>query len=1090
MPDFPEITEQQIESWLGEEIARQGRESFEQGQVTELDSWEDEQKLDADVHDGGERPYQVHIHFLDEEHLESRCSCPAADGGCRHVAATLFAWIKEQEAESEPAGQFAFGMWLGALDKVKEGRLPTQDYPSNVSQRLLYILHPEEDHEVSLSFLSARLLRSGGYGRATPYDAVNVLSHNVPQYVLSADERILREVATDCSFGSLHGYRLKGREGLNILKRALATGRCHWQSKDAPALKRTDKRPGKWIWRLNAKGDQHLTIEMEHGEVIVPTLPPWFIDVEKGVCGAIESGQPADVAEILLNMPAVRLDADDALLARVGRQLPGDVPPPLRLRHEHRQVRPEPVLRLVTIKLPNRWGYRVPEELHYADLIFDYDGKRVAYAADLPVIRLIKGDKAIDYERDRQMEQEALETLAATGLTPLLEDDLSQHYDFAECAFSLGEAGGWPEWMLYEVPELKRQGFRLELTESFPFKLEKARDWSLNMAGGIGEAGMSAQTRFTVTLDNDEKIDLIAALARWVGDQPKLLKEENLLQLKGRQSIPLPLPDGRLLAAPGEMVASILHYMLDLFAAGDPDAATLSAPQMLALEDALAEIDMPVQISTNAWLQSMRQLADTGQVPVVAVPRGLRAHLRDYQRDGLNWMQFLSQMRLGGILADDMGLGKTVQALAHILKEKEEGRLTEPALVIAPTSLVHNWRREAAKFTPDLSVLVIHGAERSQHFDSMAEYDLVLTTYPLLVRDFEVLRERHWYMLILDEAQYIKNRSSKVSQQVRQLTATHKLCMTGTPMENHLGELWAQFDFLMPGYLFDQRKFARLFRKPIELEGDSARQQALNLRIRPFLLRRTKEDVALELPPKTEIIRSIEIEGSQRELYESVRLAMQKKVRDAMVSMGAGQSQIIMLDALMKMRQVCCDPRLVAGLQGNVPGSAKLEMLTEMVEEMVDEGRRILLFSQFTSMLELIEQELKKLRIDYVKLTGQTKERQKVVDRFQSCEVPLFLISLKAGGVGLNLTAADTVIHYDPWWNPAAEAQATDRAHRIGQEKAVFVYKLITEGTVEERILEMQERKRALAEGIHQQEGDQLSLWSPDDIESLFTPLS
>jgi len=981
-------------------------------------------------------------------------------------------------------------MWLGALDKVKEGRLPTQDYPSNVSQRLLYILHPEEDHEISLSFLSARLLRSGGYGRATPYDAANILSHNVPQYVLSADERILREVATDCSFGSLRGYRLKGREGLNILKRALATERCHWQSKDTPALKRADKRPGRWRWKLNARGDQHLTIEMEHGEVIVPTLPPWFIDLEKGVCGAIESGQPADVAEILLNMPAVRLDSDDSFMAKVASQLPDDVPPPLKLGHEHRRIRPEPVLRLATMKLANRWGYRVPEELYYADLLFDYDGKRVPYAADIPVIRLIRGDKAIDYERDLEAEREALEALVATGLLPLIDDDLSRHYEFAECAFSLGEAGGWPEWMLYEALELKRQGFRLELTESFPFKLEKARAWSLNMAGWTSEAGMNSQARFTVTLDNDEKIDLIAALARWVGNQPELLKEENLLQLRERQSIPLPLPDGRLLAAPGEMIASILHYMLDLFASGSADAASLSAPQMLALEDAMASLDTPVHISTNAWLQSMRQLADIGQVPVSTVPRGLKAQLRDYQRDGLNWMQFLRQMRLGGILADDMGLGKTVQALAHILKEKEEGRLTEPALVIAPTSLIHNWRREAAKFAPGLSVLVIHGAERSQHFDSMTEYDLVLTTYPLLVRDFEVLKERRWYLLVLDEAQYIKNRSSKVSQQVRRLTASHKLCMTGTPMENHLGELWAQFDFLMPGYLFEQKRFARLFRKPIELESDNARQQALNLRIRPFLLRRTKEEVALELPPKTEIIRSIEIEGAQRELYESVRLAMQKKVRDAMASMGAGQSQIIMLDALMKMRQVCCDPRLVAGLQGNVPGSAKLEMLIEMVEEMVDEGRRILLFSQFTSMLELIEQELKTLRIGYVKLTGQTKERQKVVDRFQDGEVPLFLISLKAGGVGLNLTAADTVIHYDPWWNPAAEAQATDRAHRIGQDKAVFVYKLITEGTVEERILEMQERKRALAEGIHQQEGEQLSLWSPDDIESLFTPLS
>jgi len=306
-------------------------------------------------------------------------------------------------------------------------------------------------------------------------------------------------------------------------------------------------------------------------------------------------------------------------------------------------------------------------------------------------------------------------------------------------------------------------------------------------------------------------------------------------------------------------------------------------------------------------------------------------------------------------------------------------------------------------------------------------------------------------------------------------------------MENHLGELWAQFDFLMPGYLYDQRNFTRLFRKPIELEGDQARQEALNLRIQPFLLRRSKGEVALELPAKTEIIRSIEIEGRQLELYESVRLAMQKKVRDAMAVIGVGQSQIIVLDALMKMRQVCCDPRLVAGLNENAPASAKLGMLREMLVEMVAEGRRILLFSQFTSMLALIEKELHKRKIRYVMLTGSTVDREDPVTRFQAGEVPLFLISLKAGGMGLNLTRADTVIHYDPWWNPSVEAQATDRAHRIGQEKPVFVYRLITAGTVEEKILALQASKAGLADGLFSG-GKAVADMSSSDLDALFEP--
>lgn len=1090
MPDFPDITPEQIVAWLGQNIAEKGEDYFDRGLVSELDARESEGILDGAVQGRGSRPYQVNIRFLPESNIRSHCSCPVGSD-CKHVAAVLYAHM-EGLIDDEPVAPFAFGQWLGALDKVREGKLPTQDYPSSVKQRLLYILEPEGDQDVRLSFMSARILKSGGYGRAASYDAANVLNYTAPQYVLSVDERILREVATDRSFGSIRSYKLKGEQGLSILKRALATGRCHWQNKDDPALKRADKRPGCWQWKLTAKGDQHLTLHMERDEIIIPTSPPWFIDPQQGMSGSVESGQPADMAEILLNIPAVELDCSDAVLASVAEQLPEGIPAPARLKHVYRQVTPIPVLQLETMKLPPRWGYRVPEQCHRVNLIFDYDGQRAPYAAVATDIRIIKGDRAIDYQRDLKAEKMAVEMLAGADLLPLRGNHLAHFYDFPEHSFSLHDEAYWPEWVLHEVPHLKEQGFRIEVDESFAFKVEKARAWNLNL-GGDGKS-LLGETRFMVTLDqgegDGEEIDLIDALARWVGEHPELLKQEALSELKEQQSIPLPLPDGRLLAAPGEVIANILYYMMDLFASGKSNEALLSAPQMLALEASLIDLNTPIQISTNVWLQQMKQLADIGHIEPCEIPVGLKAELRDYQREGLSWMQFLRQMQLGGILADDMGLGKTVQALAHILKEKEDGRLQQPALIIAPTSLMHNWRREAEKFTPGLSVLVVHGAERARHFDQLAEYDVVLTTYPLLVRDFEVLEAQPWYLLILDEAQYIKNPRSKMAQQVRRLQAIHKLCMTGTPMENHLGELWAQFDFLMPGYLYDQRGFTRLFRKPIELEGDSARQDALNLRIQPFLLRRTKSDVALELPAKTEIIRSIEIEGRQRELYESVRLAMQKKVRDAMAVMGVGQSQIVVLDALMKMRQVCCDPRLVAGLDDNAPDSAKLEMLRDMLVEMIDEGRRILLFSQFTSMLKLIEQELNALQIDYVKLTGQSKDRVTPVDRFQNNEVPVFLISLKAGGVGLNLTAADTVIHYDPWWNPAAEMQATDRAHRIGQDKAVFVYKLITEGTVEERILEMQERKRALAASIHRKSGSQAALWTPEDIDSLFTPLN
>jgi len=346
-----------------------------------------------------------------------------------------------------------------------------------------------------------------------------------------------------------------------------------------------------------------------------------------------------------------------------------------------------------------------------------------------------------------------------------------------------------------------------------------------------------------------------------------------------------------------------------------------------------------------------------------------------------------------------------------------------------------------------------------------------------------------YHLLILDEAQNIKNPRAQAAEVVRAISARHRLCLTGTPMENHLGELWSLFHFLMPGLLGEEPRFKHLFRTPIEKHGDDERRKLLVRRIRPFLLRRNKSQVAKDLPPKTEIVRTVGLEGAQRDLYETVRAAMHKKVREAVEQKGLDRSRIVILDALLKLRQCCCDPRLLKlDAAKKVKQSAKLDLLMGMLPEMVEEGRRILLFSQFTSMLALIEDELAKHKLDYVKLTGDTRDRATPIDQFQSGRVPIFLISLKAGGTGLNLTAADTVIHYDPWWNPAAEAQATDRAHRIGQDKPVFVYKLLTEHTVEEKIAAMQLHKKALAEALLGDGGAKLKL-SSTDLAQLFEPL-
>jgi SNF2 family DNA or RNA helicase len=513
------------------------------------------------------------------------------------------------------------------------------------------------------------------------------------------------------------------------------------------------------------------------------------------------------------------------------------------------------------------------------------------------------------------------------------------------------------------------------------------------------------------------------------------------------------------------------------------DAA--EAPAVLDLED-LVTTRWQDGAAIAAHVARFRGLAE---IPEIDVPAGFTATLRPYQQQGVNWLQHLRANDLGGFLADDMGLGKTAQTIAHIVIEEGSGRLDRPALVVVPTSLVSNWTAELARFAPHLRVVVLHGLERHERRQDLAGVHVVITTYTVLTRDIEEMAALAWHLVVLDEAQAIKSATAKATHAVCRLDTRHRLCLSGTPIENNLGELWSQFAFLMPGLLGHRKTFTKRFRTPIERDNDPVRRRQLALRIRPFILRRTKAAVATELPPKHTILRRITLAPEQRELYETIRATLHEKVTQEIAAHSLGRSQIVVLDALLKLRQVCCDPRLVKLPSARLTtASSKLDDLLEMVGEMIAEGRRVLLFSQFTSMLDLMKPPLAAAGIPFVELRGDTRDRAEPVRSFEAGEVPLFLISLKAGGRGLNLVAADTVIHYDPWWNPAVEDQASDRAHRIGQTKSVFVYKLIAADTVEERILELQERKAALASVAFSEEGAALPVMEAEDIEFLFGP--
>jgi superfamily II DNA or RNA helicase len=738
---------------------------------------------------------------------------------------------------------------------------------------------------------------------------------------------------------------------------------------------------------------------------------------------------------------------------------------------------------------------------------FNYDGIAVP-PEDGAESRVLHRGQRVIVKRDHDAEltlvralpsgMVTLERLAELGVVPsdlglppwtlLLPVDEALPRSPAQWPSHLAGPEDW--WPM--IQQLREAGCLVTFSERFP---EEPR--RVSPEGWHGELEPAGNGWFELGLDIDvegQRLNLLPILRQLFRDPDFPLDAPD--DEPPDASWELTLDEERRLMLPLARLRSLMAPILDWLGDEDDETAALKLPVTAAERLApLAEHERWAGREDVAAL-SQRLKALPASLPA---PEGFHGELRDYQARGLAWMRFLAELDTGGILADDMGLGKTIQVLAHLLDERQRGALQGPSLVVAPTSLVGNWCAETARFAPGLSVLALQGskAQRQRLIESdLASADLVVTTYPLLIRDLELLREIPFGLLVLDEAQAIKNAASQTAHAVRGLQAQRALAVTGTPLENHLGELWAQLDAVAPGALGSQRWFGQHFRTPIEKEGDDVQRQRLAQRVAPLMLRRTKQQVLTELPEKTESRREITLSGTQRELYESLRLAQHQRVQQAIAERGLAGSGIVMLDALLKLRQVCCDPQLVKlDSAKRVRRSAKMEQLRELLPPLIEEGRRILIFSQFTEMLALIGKALERDGIAYTTLTGDTpgKVRTQRVAHFQQGEVPVFLISLKAGGVGLNLTAADTVIHYDPWWNPAVEAQATGRAHRLGQQNPVFVYKLVCAGTVEERIIELQARKADLAasilEGGAERSGDG-PLFDEEDLALLFAPVA
>jgi superfamily II DNA or RNA helicase len=663
--------------------------------------------------------------------------------------------------------------------------------------------------------------------------------------------------------------------------------------------------------------------------------------------------------------------------------------------------------------------------------------------------------------RDPEAEQEAIARLVRSGFTG----------PDAQGLYHLKDQNRVLSFFAREYPRLENE-WAVTLEE----RLERSTQQNLERL----------EPRFQITPSGEQWFDLAVAYTTGGGERFAAADIQRLL-LSGQSHTRL--KNGKFALLDTGAVEELQQVLLDCAPQQHAGAYRLRNTQAGFLDATLRQQSHWHVLAPADWKQRAAQ--QRGEVKLQPPPLGaLGSVLRPYQKEGVAWLHFLRANGFGGILADEMGLGKTLQVLA-LLSALRGVPDRAPNLVVCPTSVVFNWVSEAAKFTPALRVLALHRPRRRGLFAAIPQHELVVTSYALLRRDAEQYRGLEFDTVVLDEAQHIKNRQTQNAQSVKGIRSRHRLVLTGTPLENSVLDLWSIFDFLMPGYLGSPQDFRERYELPILGDKDSRAQARLARRLRPFMLRRLKREVAADLPAKLEQVSYCELNNEQRALYQQVLEATRRELVNAVAPNGLARTRMVVLTALLRLRQICCDLRLLK-LEGapDVAASAlpsgKLELFGELLEEVLDGGHRVLVFSQFTSMLALLREALTAQQIEFCYLDGETSDRGLVVDKFQrDSRIPVFLISLKAGGVGLNLTGADTVIHFDPWWNPAVEAQASDRAHRIGQKRVVTSYKLITRGTVEEKIVNLQTRKRALFQGMLGGEDQLVSSLNWEEIQEL-----
>jgi len=1032
-------------------IFRQGLDYFKDGRVKIQST--DNLAVMATVH--GTYPYVVKL-SVDGNSFTSTCTCPYKYV-CKHAVSVALKVIEDQST-TEESTEVETTDWREYFDRLIAIQQVDSEFSQEVRWKLIYIIHITENYW-NIKPVKVYMKKDGTYGRVqepsfNELSAQNVFRTSGDLITISYLERLQSQQSTVYFRGRLETSYLKFGLDAGQIFNLLRTSELHIKNDDGTIGTRI--RFGRKPWQLRFKliaeetnyrfqpffqrDDEEVIID--HTTNILTVNPIWFyregklhhcmfplsysyiksfVD-EKLLIGVTKTEYESFISDYLAKLP---------IFPYV------DFPAGIEV-YEIRDIS------------ESRLYIEEMDDQLVVSLSFMYENIEIIFSQSNDQYLQYDNDtrQIIRVHRDLDMEQSQREKVLVSGI---VEDTPGLFYATFEDSL---------EWLFDGLPALAKDGFVIMGEESLVrFRVKRAKgDFGVNISSETDWFDIELNLEF------DGIPVSLSELKKALRANKKYIK----------------LRDGSIARLPEKLIEKF-NYIIN-FGKVDDNSIRFDNHHMTFVDRLLAEADHK-KLDTLSQ-DKLKKLDKFEKIKQYSLSDKFVGELRDYQKAGFDWMNFLNEFSFGGLLADDMGLGKTIQALS-LLQKVADKNPSSTSLIIAPTSVVFNWVIEIGRFTPDLTYLVHYGTRRSKDFRRLKKYNLVLTTYGHLRRDVSFLKDMRFTYVILDESQNIKNPQSETSKAVRLLEAQSRLALTGTPVENNTMDLWSQFAFVNPGLLGDQAFFKDSFMRPIEKEKNIQVADTLKRLIFPFILRRTKEDVATELPPKVESITHSPMLEAQQALYDKWRISYRDNILEEIESKGINKSKFKVLEGLTKLRQIACHPGLVT--KSFNESSGKFEALKEMVEEIISENHKVLIFSQFVQMLQIIKRYFDEADINYSYLDGSTKDRKTPVQNFQEKdEIKTFLISLKAGGTGLNLTAADYVIHFDPWWNPAVEMQATDRAYRIGQTRKVFAYKLISLNSVEEKIVKMQESKRALVESLISTEETFFKSLNKDDILELF----